>query len=547
MTEAKAAVAIRLLRRQFDFTPPDVARTWLPRLESLLLDLDVDRAYPADWLVFRVTGVTPATAEDSVVAGGGDLTPALIELVEDRHRALGPFTFDPATDVDADEAAASLGVSRRTLQRWRLDGLPMLRLRREDGRDRTGLRRAALARFVERHPDRVAGAARYHRTDDAERASIVEAFEAARRAGRSITAAVEEVAASCGRSPNAVRAIVQPPRTGPRRHPAPARRRRFIDRALDRAIEPDRIAHHLGRSVDVVRRADLDRRRRRIAEAMPGSLAVPNAARPEAAEVFAVAGAMDDLARDLARATVGEWLERIRTLPGHEDDESARARIAAMHYAGGRARAAFDRSRDVARPGDRRLDPIESDLRWWGLLLERSTLRGCAEGLRRLEQAVGRRIEQLPAARVPAGLALVLDSVAEVVQGFDPARRVSGHTLDRAVALGVGRRLARETAWTTVGGAMVRGRLDEPMPVTSLSVLSAPMRSLLAVERWWRACPVETRSSIATGEGGEALRIRFGLDVGGRPRSLLETGRRLGLAPTRIAGPIDAAVRRLRG
>jgi hypothetical protein len=40
--------------------------------------------------------------------------------------------------------------------------------------------------------------------------------------------------------------------------------------------------------------------------------------------------------------------------------------------------------------------------------------------------------------------------------------------------------------------------------------------------------------------------VRFGLDDAGRPRPLLETGRVLGTAPTRLVADLDDAVRALR-
>ena len=198
--------------------------------------------------------------------------------------------------------------------------------------------------------------------DGAERDRLTADFTAARAEGLSITAAIDRVAAACGRSSNAVRAVVceSPASTG--RVVDGARRRRFIDRALERGVSIGSIADRIQRSTDVIRRADLDRRRRRILDAIPDSepVAVANAGRPEAAEVFAVAGAVDGLARELAVATFGDWLERVRALPEIEDDETTRSRIAAMHYALSRARSAFARIEDIKRPGDRRLDPIES-------------------------------------------------------------------------------------------------------------------------------------------------------------------------------------------
>ena len=562
MTTGSSAAAIRLLRRQFDFATPALVLARFQRLESLLADLDPTQTYPADWLVFRVTGVAPEASSETLVVTGRDLLAPLVELIETLHRQLGPFGFDPETDVDAAGLATELGVSRRTLQRWRLDGLPMLRLRHPDHRSRVGCRRRLVEAFVHRHPERVTEASRYRRIDDAERRRIIDAFGTARATDISATAAIERVAEATGRSPNTIRAIVRPLLV---QEPAPdptaatpgsvaarstamtaGRRRRFVRRAMDRAVPVVDVASRIGRSEDAVRRLDLEMRRAALSGWPPPPVPIPNADRPEAAEVFAAAGAIDGLARDLSAASFGDWLIRIRELPGVEDEETTRGRIAAMHFVHARAHRAIADAAGDARPGFRVVDPIESDLRWWGLLLERSVLRGMAEGLRRFEQTIGRRVERLPRVRLAPALGLVLASVTDVVRGFDPTRRVAQHTLDRAVALGVGRRLARESAWSGIGGALARGGLDEPAGLDTLVLIPGPARGLLAVERWWRACPPAERDRIAAAEGGEGMGVRYGFRDGGRPRSLLDTGRALGLAPTRLAAGIDAALRTLR-
>ena len=164
-------------------------------------------------------------------------------------------------------------------------------------------------------------------------------------------------------------------------------------------------------------------------------------------QVFGAAGMLDDLARTLDVATPEDWLETIRGLEENEDGETVKARLAAMHFA--RSQAAREVSRldgrgaaEAVRPGERLLDPIETSLRWWGLLLERNTISGLASGLRRLEQSIGRRIETLSPRRLRSGLELLLGSTADAVRSFDPSRQVVGHDLDRAVGLVVARRIA---------------------------------------------------------------------------------------------------------
>jgi hypothetical protein len=549
MTTQMTADAIRLLRRQFDYTTPSLMLARFSRLEGLLADLDPGQSYPLDWLVFRVTGVTPDASSEAAVLEGADLLGPLVELIETLHRRLGPFTFDPGADIDAAELATDLGVSRRTLQRWRLDGLPMLRLRHSDQRSRVGCRQVHVAAFVRRHPDRVADASRYRRINDQERQVILDAFAAARDRGLSTTTAIDEAARASGRSPNAIRAFAIPhggtstSRFGPT---TAAARRRLAHRALARVIPTTEIATRLDRSQDAVRRMDLEVRLESIAAWPAPPVVIPNAERAEAAEVFAAAGSIDGLPRRLARASFGEWLQTVRDLPSAEDEEKTRGRIAAMHFAHARAHHAVVAAAGLKRPGFRIVDPIESDLRWWGLLLERSVLRGVGEGLRRFEQRIGRRVEHLPRGRQEPAIRLVLDSTTEVVRRFDPTRRAAQHTLDRAVALGVGRRLARESAWGTISGALARTGLDDPANIDTLALVPEPARSLLALERWWRAASPEDRARIRSSDGGRSMFIRFGLTDSGRPRTLLETGRSRGIAPTRLIGSLEEAMRAIR-
>ena len=173
-------------------------------------------------------------------------------------------------------------------------------------------------------------------------------------------------------------------------------------------------------------------------------------------------------------------------------------------------------------------------------------LAGLNPGLRRFEQSLGRRLDQLPAGRAATAIDLLLDAVSDGVRGFDPTRRTSGHGLARSVGLAVSRRVAREPGWTEVTGARSRPTKMAERRIDLMAAVPEPARSLMAPIRWWRSLPREDRSAFEADPGFEAFLVRFGLDVPGRPRSLLETGRLIGRPPTRWSGGMEALLRSLR-
>lgn len=551
--DAETTPAHRAIRRQFEFAGASAAGR-LDRLEILLCDIEPEGTYPLDWLVYRVTGIKSDGSSDLDAIEGDRLRVDLVELIEEIDRSLGPAPFDPERHLDAEEAARRLGVSRRTLQRWRPLGLATRRFVHPDGSVRVGIRTEAVRRFATRHPSRLERARHRQPIDEMERRTICEAFERWAAEASSVTAVIERISREMKRSPAAIRAIIGPP-AGRRRSDLGERRAmgRLVARARERGIPVARIAGRIGRSEATVRRHELESRWHAVRSIEPPSVEVPNLVRVDAPQVFAVAGFIDDLARELHRADPPTWLATVRGLAETEQDEHVRGRIAAMHFSLARARSMVEEL-DLGRavtgprpPGERRLDPIETNLRWWGLLLERNTISGFAAGLQRLEQSVGRRLEELPGPRVAPLLAILVEGTADVVRGFDPARRAAGHDLARAVGLGVSRRIAREPIQDVVAGARARGIRRSTMPVDTLHAVPGDVRRLLGVERWWRrATSRGLDQEIREDPGWLASAMRYGLESPGRPHSLVETGRGLGIAPTRLVGGIDACLARLR-
>ena len=542
------------IRRQFEFGGK-AAPARLDRLEDLLHDIEAEGVYPIDWLVYRVTGVkVEGGPGDPEVVRGDLLREDLVSLIDELDRRIGPIPFDSERHLDGEEAARRLGVSRRTLQRWRRLGLVGRRFKHADGTVRTGVRIESIGRFARRNGSRIRRARGRRPIDAAEHRNIREAFERCRPECDSRSRAIEEVARRSGRSISAIRRIVggESSGAGTSRKEAEALPR-LVRRARDRSIPVAEIARRVGRSEDTVRRHALEARWAAMADRPRLTLEVPNRDAPDAVEVFTVAGSIDDLPRRLEVASPEEWLERIRGLPDVESDEIVRGRIAAMHFALDRAQRAIeeiDIGRAVAAgrfPGERLLDPIEADLRWWGLLLERNVISGLPAGLQRLEQSLGRRLERVPAARVVPSLALLRSATRDVVIEFDPTRRAAGHDLARAAGLAVSRRIAASELRGPIVGAGARGIRRPSMPVETLRCVPSSVRRLLSVERWWRRVLVDgPPPALLEHPGFLAMRARHALGGGGRPLDLASTGRVVGRPMSRFAAELEACIGVLR-
>ncbi len=504
--------AISLVHRQFEFAGTGVIRRHLSELLRLYPEVDPSRSYPLSWFVFRITGVAAEDeSNEELVISGTDLLADASLLIDRLASRMTPEPFDPDLDITADDVARRLGVSRRTVQRWRAFGLPMRPARFSNGGARSVCRIPIVDAFIARNEPRI---------------------EKARRARENRISG--ETAGP--ESPRAVRS--QADRT---------RIASLIGRGQRWMIPLVELQERVDRSRPVVRRLALQARVDHLGVIERPTFVPPNLDRPDASEVFGVAGSLDAEADEQSRRSLVEMLEAVRRSLGVEDEEAVRARIAAMHFARARAHEGLEKMK--ARAGAIRehdIDRVESDLRWWGMLLERAAISGLGPGVQRFEQSIGRRIEQLPVKRVDDAMTLVIDGVSEAVQAFDPTRRTRGHNLDRSVGLTVSRRVARSSAWSEITGARRRGMPGSLGGISTLRCVPVPVRSLLAPVRWWRMLDAGARAEMEASPGFEKLAIRYGLQTPGRPRSLREMGRVIGIPSTRWSGEVQALVRDLR-
>jgi RNA polymerase primary sigma factor len=170
------------LARQMEFTPTEGRLRQILAAEELLLQLDPTKAYPFDFVVYRITGYHPKTSKKGLLSEEGftghlltglallhDLG-LLIEQVSESLRQCVAGLDEPVLSID--EVSQKFNVTSKTIQRWRRRGLAARRFVYPDGKMRLGFLTASVERFFAAHSGQIAQAANFSPLDAAERERI---------------------------------------------------------------------------------------------------------------------------------------------------------------------------------------------------------------------------------------------------------------------------------------------------------------------------------------------------------------------------------------
>ncbi|HEX8201775.1 MAG TPA: sigma-70 family RNA polymerase sigma factor, partial [Isosphaeraceae bacterium] len=224
--------------------------------ERLLAEIESGKAYPYEYLCYRITGFRPDGAP-ALVLDGGDVRHDLRLFVEDLSGTVGQKAdqvAEPVLTVDA--VSRRFNVSPRTVARWRRQGLVARRFI-IDGRTKVGFLESSLTRFVADHRAQVDRGTRFRQLTDEERDEIV---RRARRMATVSQASLAEIARRIAhkmeRSPETVRMTLKtydsqhpdraifPPSTAPLDEEAKAQ----IYRQFRRGVSVDVLARQFGRT-----------------------------------------------------------------------------------------------------------------------------------------------------------------------------------------------------------------------------------------------------------------------------------------------------------
>jgi RNA polymerase primary sigma factor len=161
------------LARQMRFTPQETRSAQLDSAEALIFQIDPAKAYPLDFIVFKITGYHPKQATTDLLTGLAlqhDLG-LLIEQVSDSLEVQTTELAEPVLQIE--DVCERFNVTSKTIQRWRRKGLPARRFIFPDGKRRVGFLLHSVERFFSQNRDQVQRSANFSQVDDAERETIL--------------------------------------------------------------------------------------------------------------------------------------------------------------------------------------------------------------------------------------------------------------------------------------------------------------------------------------------------------------------------------------
>lgn len=535
--------ALEELARQLRFAPASAIRRQLASAETLAREIDPAREYPISWLVFRLTGYRSESGDDETVLGATVLAEmsALAERLSEQGRLSMEDLGDDA--IGLPELCERWGVTRKTIERRRRDGLIGCRVRDEEGRTRLAFMRSSVERYERARSMRVERGREFSRISDEMEARLARrAARYRKRLGWTLHQVSERLARRFGRSPEAVRrALSRRDASSDRpifgaRGPLRDREREMAMRAYRRGIEADAIGERLERTRASVHRIVNERR-----AALLRGLEL----RPARSEMFDREDADEVI---LAPAAVREGLGA----PGAPDvrafvegamadppPDAAREKALAAAMALLRVRAE-EGIAALARhnPRSSELDGVETMLRWASLLqreLARSQRRLV---LRTIEERIGVGLMDLPDAGARRALALGMGAACLAAGQFDPFR---GGRLAAATGLTVGRALGMAGVERAVKSAGARRSASRLVPVEDWT------RRVCAWQAWLDP-PARVREGLdrLSDRDRRIVSRRYGLD-GAPPETAAAVGASMGLSSTRVTAIERRALRIAQG
>ncbi len=556
--------ALAHIAEQLRFAPKPAARRHVANLERLALTLAPPTAYPAEWLLFQITGTRVALAEDSIIPAA-DLLRDLPALL---HRLClrAAFTRDELRAdgwIDQPAACARLNVTPRSIQRFQHEGLLSRRaLAPIRGSWVPMFRPEALDRFLGTHtsnkpgaakrppaapqPERPARAISSKRIPPPEAARIVRiAARAAARFGWSLATCARKLAPRVQRSPEGIRQVLL--RAVKRRELAPppttlnARQRRIILRADRLGIDHTLIARRFRKSQSAIERALLVARAARLR-----SISFQNILAPQ---FFPTVGSTSHAAlleHPSVRAGLGagcttDVLEHCRNSrdAGWPDLAIELARAKAYAYLIARAASAITTL--TAIPPSLSIDAIETDLRWAARLKVELIRSQQMIMLRSIDVQLERTPESLPPALAADLIARSIHAIGQGVDRFDPFK---GGRLASPTGLELNRVVAR---WLAANAPALTPAPEAPRRATRAGTPPQPLPDWTLTACAWQAFlepPSRIRRALLDPRFSApaplllAAHQHLGLQ-GESPRSIRQIARALKLPP-------NLATRRLR-
>ncbi len=159
---------------QLRFTPENKRRTQLDAAEELYAVIEPDKEYPFEFVFFRITGFHPKGPVAEELTKGDELLDDLRILISKLSGRLArPVAEQDQKIYTIEELAETVGVSTKTIHRWREQGLIARIFIFDDGRRRFGFLQSTVDKFLKANPDLAVKAKRFSRLTDEQKQQII--------------------------------------------------------------------------------------------------------------------------------------------------------------------------------------------------------------------------------------------------------------------------------------------------------------------------------------------------------------------------------------
>jgi RNA polymerase sigma factor (sigma-70 family) len=192
------------LSRQMAFAPQEVRNQQIGAAEDLLYLIDPAKAYPFEFVIYKITGYRPRGAARELLTGLA-LQHDLGLLIEQVSATLEMHTGEISEPVLCiEDVCERFSVTSKTIQRWRRKGLAARRFIYGDGKRRVGFLLRSVERFVNAHGEQVASKANLSQVGEVEVREILRRARRLAAAGWAVSEITRRIGRVMNRSPLAV-------------------------------------------------------------------------------------------------------------------------------------------------------------------------------------------------------------------------------------------------------------------------------------------------------------------------------------------------------
>jgi RNA polymerase sigma factor (sigma-70 family) len=195
------------LLTQLRFAPQRKRYKQLAAAEKLFAIIDKNKEYPFEFVCFKITGFRPKGYTAQELIKGSDLAEDLPLFIAGLSSQLSqPVSRQQEKVYDIAHLAEALGVSTKTIDRWRKRGLLARKFVFDDGSKRLGFLQSAVDAFIKTNPALTAKAGTFTRLTKKQKQQIIrQAHFLSAKPGLSRHQIIKKIAAKTGKAHETIR------------------------------------------------------------------------------------------------------------------------------------------------------------------------------------------------------------------------------------------------------------------------------------------------------------------------------------------------------